>query len=150
MVPTWGARACYWYLVGRGQGCCSTPHYAQDSPPPPQRIIQLRMTRVPKWRSPELVYSLLYLHLAPIHPLSSCPLKVSERLTLKVFNLDTFLSCIWRVWFPRPAIQPRRASITKHLSRQFSPFLTSTGLFRSLLPFPYKGLPFSPPGDKSS
>lgn len=32
-ICNWGGGWCYWYLVGRGQGCCQTSYNAQDSPP---------------------------------------------------------------------------------------------------------------------
>lgn len=33
LVVTAQGRGVLWYLVGRGQGCCSTPHIAQNSLP---------------------------------------------------------------------------------------------------------------------
>ena len=41
LLCNWGRRCCL-YLVGRGQGCCSTPHNAQDAPhrrPPSHQLL---------------------------------------------------------------------------------------------------------------
>lgn len=32
-----GEGLCYWYLVCKGQGCCSTSYNAQDTPPPTKK-----------------------------------------------------------------------------------------------------------------
>lgn len=45
---------CYWHLAGRGQGCCSTSHIAQDSPPPQQKVMQPQVSVVRRLRSCEL------------------------------------------------------------------------------------------------
>lgn len=85
------------------------------------------MTPVPKSRNPELVNSLLYLYLP------SCPPRMSERLTRRVFNLDTFHSCIWCVWFPAQPSSHAVPSITKHRSGQSPPPpppLVSSGPYR--------------------
>ena len=43
----WGWGMCCWYLVGKGQGCCSVPHNAQDFSLQ-QRMIQPNMLEVKK------------------------------------------------------------------------------------------------------
>ena len=44
---------CYWNLVGRDQGCCSTSSYnAQDTEYPQQRIIRFQMSIVLWFRKP--------------------------------------------------------------------------------------------------
>ena len=43
----WGWGMCCWYLVGKGQGCCSVPHNAQDFSLQ-QRMIQPNVLEVKK------------------------------------------------------------------------------------------------------
>ena len=47
-------RLGYWNLVGRSQGCCSTPYNAQDGPPQ-AKITQSKMSIVPLLRNLALI-----------------------------------------------------------------------------------------------